>query len=54
MWFSQVLLNSDKEIYNIFNSILFPITLIQTGVTNSQTHTQQLSLIVKINSMQLD
>ena len=44
--FSQVLLKlftflintEDKEIYNIFNSFLFPYTLIQTGQTNKQTH----------------
>ena len=44
--FSQVLLKLfislintvDKEIYNIFNSFLFPSTLIQTGQTNKQTN----------------
>ena len=62
--FSQVLLKlftflihtADKEIHNIFNSFLYPYYFI-TNRTNKQTnknthtHTQQLSLIIKIYSI---
>ena len=45
IFFSQVLLKLltflinivDKEIYNVFNSFLFPNTSIQTGQTNTHT-----------------
>ena len=54
--FSQVLLKlftflintADKEIYNIFNSFLFPYSLIQTGQTNTQTHNNRVLIIIKI------
>ena len=57
--FSQVLLKlftflintADKEIYNIFNSFLFPYYFNNTNRTNKQTHTHtniNRVLIIKI------
>ena len=43
--FTFLINTADKEIYNIFNSFLFPITLIQTG---QQTNINRV-LIIKIS-----